>query len=519
MQADDEFVAKRKTLGWRGDLVALGAGAMLPLSFAPYNYWFFGLLAVGLLAQLLRDLSSKRTWLRSLVFGLGMYGTGVSWVYISIHDFGFTGAAPAALMTAAFVSFLALVFSLPFILYGRCVAKSRTAVLLGFPAIWVLGEWSRSWFLTGFPWLFMGYGHISSPLGGWAPLAGVYAVSFAAVFTSTALGFLLLYLEKRLRKNTLHNLSISYVSILLGITIFIWSAGFGLKNIAWTSYSEEDKLTVSIVQPNIPLALKWNPLYRPQIVKTLLSLSSKHWDSDIILWPEAAIPFMYHDADGFVAELEHLASENNTALIAGILYDDTEEEKYYNSIMGIGAAENIYFKQRLVPFGEYVPLEAMLRGIIAFFDLPNSVINRGPPHQANLKARDFEVAPYICYEVVYPDLVAANLGKAAVMVTISNDAWFGNSIGPLQHFQMAQMRALEHGKFMIRGTNTGLSGIINDKGEITLTGTQFVAETLAGEVYRTHGHTPFSFTHSWPIIILSVLLFLLACMLKRQHTD
>lgn len=507
--------AARSILLLLAPVFALGAGALLPLALAPFDVWPVSLFATGLLALLIRGLPRRQLWWRTCLFGLGMFGTGVSWVYVSIHDFGLTGVFLAALMTGAFVAFLALVFALPFVAVTTWTQARPLLFCLGFAALWVLGEWSRSWFLTGFPWLFVGYGHIHSPLSGWAPVGGVYLVSFLTVFSASVLALLLPPIYRKLTTGKDHPWASGLPLVPVTTGVFtIWLMGAALTNVNWTSSTPEDRLTVSIVQPNIPLVLKWNPLYRPQIVRTLLDLTEHEWRSDIILWPEAAVPFLYNDASGFLEELNQFAAPNHAALITGLLYDDLDEDKYYNAIMGLGAAKNIYFKQRLVPFGEYVPLENLLRGLIAFFDLPNSVIHRGPANQKGIQVDGFSIAPYICYEVVYPDLVVDNLRDAELIVTISNDAWFGKSIGPLQHFQMAQMRALETGRYVIRGTNTGVSGIIDPKGRITLSGDQFVDQTLRGEVYRTRGHTPFSQTGSWPLVSLCLLLLFFA---NRKH--
>ncbi|WP_236074799.1 apolipoprotein N-acyltransferase [Teredinibacter purpureus] len=504
--SDTPALHASRTRQWAAHAAALIAGALVPLSLAPYDYWPIAIVGIAIFGFSLQGLNPKHAWLRSLSFGLGLYGCGVSWVYVSIHDFGYTSAALAVLMTFLFVAFLALVFSIPFYIYQRYCALGRLYFLFSFPAIWVLGEWLRSWFLTGFPWLYIGYGHIDTWLSGWAPVLGVYGVSFIVVFSATALCYCVSLFNRR--HTRLH------AGIAVSLTAALWLAGLYLKAVEWTTTTEHDKLTVSIVQPNIPLEVKWNPFYRTAISNQLLELTEEHWQSDLIVWPEASIPLMYHDASDFIQDLNLRAADHNTALISGILYDDDKPNTFYNAIFGAGAANNIYFKQRLVPFGEYVPLEEYLRGLIAFFDLPNSIIQAGPPNQKGIQTDRYTIAPYICYEIVYPDLVANNLGGAPLMVTISNDAWFGESIGPLQHFQMAQMRALENGRYLIRGTNTGLSGIISPKGEAILTGTQFVAETLTGNVYLMRGQTLFSRLGSWPIVVFSLFVLLL-CFLPR----
>jgi len=500
--------------GWLGDLLNLLGGALVPLSLAPWDQWYVGLLACGFLAISLQGLSPGRAWLRSLSFGLGMYTTGVSWVYISIHDFGMAPPLLAGIMTAAFVSFIALVFSVPFYFYQRFVKNSQWGLLLGFPAIWVLGEWSRSWFLTGFPWLYTGYAHLDTWLAGWAPITGVFGLSFLNVFTGVALLRLLDPINRFItRKRPLTGIRPSSLALL--VAAVCWLTGFALQDMTWTTPRDDGKRSVAIVQPNIPLELKWNPFYQRPIMRKLQELTEKQWQNDLIVWPEAAVPLMYHEAEDFLTDMGQQASTHNTALVTGILYDDKKPNTYYNSIIGIGNADRIYFKQRLVPFGEYVPLEKYLRGLIAFFDLPNSVIFPGPKNQKGLSVDDYQISPSICYEVVYPDLVAKNLADAELMITISNDAWFGTSIGPLQHFEMARMRALENGRYMIRGTNTGLSGIISHKGVVETKGNQFLEQTIVGTVYLMQGQTPFNRTGSTPLIILCLGILAVTGLKKR----
>ena len=175
-------------------------------------------------------------------------------------------------------------------------------------------------------------------------------------------------------------------------------------------------------------------------------------------------------------------------------------EGYYNSVTALGQGSGVYHKQHLVPFGEYVPLEDLLRGLIAFFDLPMSAFSSGPADQPPLRAGPYRVAPSVCYEVVYPELVARSARNSDLLLTISNDSWFGNSIGPLQHLQMAQMRALENGRYMIRGTNNGVSAIIDQRGQIVARSEQYVEETLRGEVEVMLGNTPFGSFGVTPVI-------------------
>lgn len=491
---------------WLRVLMAPVAGALVPLSLAPYSWWAVGLLSVALLAAATYRESARRCLILGLFFGFGMYGFGASWVYISINQFGSTSVPLALLLTSLFVAGLALCFSLPFYIYGRWFNKTTLSLLLGFPAIWVLNEWARSWFLTGFPWLYIGYAHLETPLAGWAPVLGVFGVGYIAVYSSCVL------LAMRLRAFSMR----AQLSA-LSVALLLWAGGAALRTVEWTTFDTKP-IAVGMAQGNIPQERKWDPLYLNETFRIFHNLSAPLWDLDWVIWPEAAIPLLYHEA---LADLESLADQANktdTAFITGILYDEQQKQEYYNSIVAVGKGSGITFKTRLVPFGEYVPMERWLRGLIDFFNLPTSVINPGPKYVEGLQAKGVTIAPSICYEVVYPDLVASRAGKANVLLTVSNDSWFGHSIGPLQHFEMAQMRALETGRYMVRSTNNGVSGIIDPKGRVIVKGGRSTREAIVGKVFSASGITPFIFWKSLPAVLLAfAVLATQAAVQRRSH--
>jgi len=490
------------------------AGALVTLSLAPFDVWPLGIIASGLLALSLQNLSPKQTLRRAFTFGLGLFGTGTSWVYISIHDFAYTPMPLAVLMTASFVAFLALIFALPFYVYSRFIRRSPWGMLLGFPCIWVLGEWSRSWFLTGFPWMYLGYAHVETWLGGWAPVLGVYGLSFFTVLSGTALASLVTRLLAHRADATaepraaLKPIDPKLALILIPV-ILTWTAAAALKQYSWTQAHDGKAIDVALIQPNIPLELKWDASYASTIVQILRERTEKHWSKDLIIWPEAAVPYLYQDALPLLESLQEEAQSHQSGLITGIIYDDHHTQKYYNAVTGLGTASGLYFKQRLVPFGEYVPLESWLRDLMYFFNLPQSLIHAGPRDQSILSNQGYNISSMICYEIVYPDLVARLSRDSELMLTISNDAWFGDSIGPLQHFQMAQMRALENQRYMIRATNNGLSGVIGPDGKIIAQAKSFVETDMSAQVQRMQGLTPYARTGSLPFIGLLTLLMLI----------
>ncbi len=493
---------------WGGHSLALASGALTPLGLAPFDLWPLSLLTLALFAVSLQALSARQTLWRSFYFGLGLFGTGASWVYVSIHQFGNAPLLLAALLTLLFVAGLALVFCLPFYAYGRWCNRSHWGLWLAFPALWVLNEWLRSWLLTGFPWLYLGYGHIDTPLAGWAPLGGIFSLSFIHCLTAATLALLLLRPPRRL------------VLAALSLSASVWLAGALLTSQSWTQ-PKGDNISVGLVQANIPQALKWQPHFLQPTLDRYLGMSEELWQHDWLIWPEAAIPLTYHRAGDFLELANQRAQTSNTGLITGILYDDLQQRQYHNSAIGLGTALGIYHKQRLVPFGEYVPLENWLRGLIDFFNLPTSFISKGPDQQRGIQIGALSVAPLICYEVVYPILSAEAAKGADVLLTISNDAWFGASLGPLQHLQMAQMRALESGRYLIRATNNGISAIIDPRGQITKQSQQFVQQTLSGTITAMGGSTPFVRWGNTPILVLCSLLLAVAIYRpkhKKQHT-
>lgn len=482
--------------GWPGHLLALAAGPLVTLSLAPFSLVPAGIFALVLLALLLERLSPAQAFARGWWFGAGFWLSGASWVYVSIHDYGYAPVPLALALTLAYCLSLALLHSLFAWSYVRFLRQRPGGRWLGFAGLWVLWEWFRSWALTGFPWLYVGYAHLHSPLAGWVPLGGVFAASLITALSGAALAQWL----------TPHRSRIALVAVLA-----LWLGGWGLQWIDWTRPKGEP-VSVALVQANVPQQMKWDETYFNDTLRLYRDLSAPLWSqAQIVVWPEAAIPAFYQQARPFIDGQAALAAQHGHALIAGVPYRAEPSAGHprgaiHNSIVTLGEGSGVYHKQRLVPFGEYVPLERWLRGLIRFLDMPMSNFSAGPPNQPPLRAAGLDLGPLICYEVVYPDLVAEWLPHSDALITISNDAWFGRSIGPLQHLQMAQMRALEAGRPMIRGTGNGVTALIDHRGRITAQAPQFQRTTLTGAIQPMEGVTPFARTGVWPSILFSALL-------------
>lgn len=476
------------------------------LGLAPYALWPMTVLSPAALFALLTS-SHWRVggFLTGWLFGIGLFGAGASWVYVSINVYGQASPALAGALTAVFCLGLAVLSGLQTALFCRLKSDRWTDSLLLFPALWVVLEWTRSWLLTGFPWLYAGYGGVDSFAKGWAPVVGVYGMSFILV----AAGSTLTLAARNTRRGA------PRYWLLPGGVAMLAALGQPLQLVNWTTPVGQP-LTAAIYQPNIPLEQKWDRRYFREILQRYQGVTRAELASnDLVLLPESALP-AYRDAISDYLEDWHVAAlAENTALITGIPTRDAAGR--YNSIVGLGTGSGEHHKQKLVPFGEYVPLEFWLRGAIAFFDLPMSQFQAGPPRAPRIQAGHNTVATFICYEIVYPDFVAAGAQESSYLVTVSNDSWFGHSIGPLQHLEMARFRALETGRPLLRGTNNGVSAIIDHRGEVRVSSAQFLEEVIRGEIQPRTGTTPFMRLGSAPIVALCLMVIVAAGIQRRRN--
>ena len=490
----------------RHRLLALFAGLLFPLAFAPYDLWplLFVSVAAGFWCQQQAG-SGKEAFLRGWLYGLGMFGFGVSWVHVSMHDYGYMPLWMAIPFTAMFAAFLALFYGLTFSLSWRL---GRSALV--FTGIWLLLDWLRGWLLTGFPWLYAGYGLIDTPLASLAPLGGVWLLTLATVLLSATL------IQLR-QPGTLR-------WVAAGLSVLVLIAATAGHFLTFT-HANGPEQKVALVQGNIPQDLKWQISMRDETRRIYHELTREIPADTLVLWPESAMTEFYQTITDFIEDEGNQLADRNGALITGIPWRSVSDADitYRNSIAAIplrdseNDSERVYHKQKLVPFGEYVPMQSLIRGLIPFFDLPMSGFTPGDPSQPNLQAMGHTVAPFICYEILYPQLVASRSHDADVLVTISNDAWFGTSAGPLQHFQMARLRALETGRWLLRGTNNGVTAVIDHQGRIVDALPQFERDVLYSQYQPRTGITPFMALGVWPWLVLSVLL-LLPAMLGRGKT-
>lgn len=485
-------------------LLCLLAGSFFTLGLAPFDLKLLSLVSITTFAIALTGQSWRQSLLLGWCYGLGFFGAGVSWVYVSINVYGHAPLALALTLTTFFCAGLALLFAIQAAFFSLLRPTQTGLRIALFACLWVVFEWLRTWLLTGFPWLFAGYTALDTVLAGWAPVIGVLGVSSLIAITAAAMAELIVH----------RNVS-------RGIALATWivsvaGTGYVLGSAQWTQPTGEAR-KVAIYQPNIALEDTWDRTNAPLLLNDFLEHALAHApSSDLVVWPEGALPFYFDQAPGYVSELRRIAKGNDGTIVTGMPTRTGNDR--FNSIVSVGQSSQTYNKQKLVPFGEFVPLEDSLRGVIDFFDLPMSNFSKGDAGQLPLSSNIGPLAPFICYEIVYPDFVAKGSQSSNLLITISNDAWFGSSHGPHQHFQMARYRALELQKQLIRGANNGITAIIDERGGIVEKLPQFERATLEGQVTPREGLTPFARFGSVPVLLISLLFPLfIGIKAKRQR--
>ena len=480
--------------GFNSALMML-AGVIAVASFAPFGWYPLASIALAILFNQWLDDSPWRAMRHGALFGAGFFGAGISWVYVSIHTFGHVHPLPAGLVTALLIAFLSTYPAiLGYVLKRFRPAYSLPAMVAMFPAGWVLSEWFRGWVFSGFPWLSIGTSQIDGPLGGLAPVAGVPGIGLA-VGISAALLVALWRGPRRL--------------LSLSAAVATWLGAYGLGQVEWTQ-PRGDALKVALVQGNIPQEQKWVPDNLMNTLGRYTGLSFNEPDIDLFVWPETAIAAFHHEvAETFLPQLEEQLQEHGSDLVTGIPVLDRESWRYYNAVFSLGGEQGFYYKQHLVPFGEYLPLRWLIGTTLDALAVPNADFSSGGAGQTLLNAAGVPVSASICFEVVFGEQIIRDLPEAALLVNVSNDAWFGDSLAPHQHLEMARMRARETGRPMLRSTNTGISAVIDARGNIVIRSPQFEEAVVTATVQPYQGATPYVLTGNWPVLTLSALLVLL----------
>lgn len=503
---------------WSGYALLVIAGMLNTLAFSPYTLWWMPFITLFIFSlAILKSDSSKQAASYGFCYGLGWFGVGISWVHVSIDQFGGLPLIASLALMALLVSYLAIFPALT--AYLSKLAQRTLPFPLVITACWIATEALRSVFLTGFPWLSLGYSQTDTLLRHYAPWIGEVGIAALLVFMAASIA--MLWQGTRLLQRC-WALALSIGLVLNAIILSQWTG--------WSYSGQQAK--VLLVQGNVQQELRWVPeMEWPTMLKYLDMTRPAFYDHQLIIWPEAAIPRIEPLADSFLENLDRAALYANSAVITGIIDYNLKTQEAWNNLIVVGkqtadAQQGHYFyghsnrfsKHHLLPIGEFVPFEHFLRQLAPIFDLPMSSFSRGSYVQPNLQANGFFLLPAICFEIAFPQQIRANFtDQTQFILTVSNDAWFGDSIGPHQHLQIARMRALEFGRPVLRATNNGITATIDANGQIKQRAPQFTEALLSDEVALTEGSTLYQHYGNWPVYGFSLFTLFLAALRRKRH--
>jgi apolipoprotein N-acyltransferase len=476
------------------------AGAAAVAAFAPVGFLPILFFSFAWLIHLLAAATPRRAFWVAFCFGLGLFGAGVSWVYVSLSQFGGMWPPLAALATFLFCALLACFTGAAGWLQARIPAAPALRACLLIPAAWTLGEWLRSWVLSGFPWLSAGYAATGWPLQGFAPVLGVFGISFVIVSLS---GLVWVVAKKQNKARFMALAGILVVPLL----------GEGLQRATWTEPVGEP-VRVALLQGNVEQEMKFRPERYARTLATYLRLAEET-SARLIVLPETALPRFYDGIDpAYLARLEAAARRNNGDLLVGVPM--RRDGEFYNSIVNLGSApQQVYDKTHLVPFGEFVP--PLFGWVMRMVAIPLSDFGRGRPDQPPFAVAGQRVAATVCYEDAFGDAVGAQARDATLLANLSNVAWFGDSLAPSQHLQIARLRAIETGRVHLTVANTGVSAVIDRDGAVLARLPSFAEGRLEISVQGYAGVTPYMRFADWPIVALSLALLAAAALLAARR--
>lgn len=478
-------------------LVAFILGSASTSIFAPTELAMLAPIATLPMLFIAMTVSPREAGAHYFWFGFGLFLTGTYWIYISVHVVGHAALWIAILLMIGLSGLIATFFRLAGWLTSHLSHGEPWRLLFVGPAAWVLIEWLRGWVLTGFPWLALGYSQIDSPLAGWAPVLGVYGVSFMLVLSTAAvLAFIMTAGRQRV--------------IAAFVVALPWVVGGALGTVEWTE-PYGNAIRTTIVQAGVSQERKWADDQRRLTLDFYRSSTLSVPQSELIVWPEVAIPALIDQVASYLDVVENDARRNQQTVLLGILersFETSKEGRIFNSVLLLGSANRqVYRKRHLVPFGEYFPVPASVREWMRMQDLPHSDLEAGDDVQPLLRtANGTDLAIAICYEDAFAAELLYAFPEAGLMINVSNDAWFGDSIAPHQHLQIARMRALEVGRYVVRATNDGISAFIGPAGELLQTGKQFEAVVMTEDIRSHRGSTVYANYGNWPVVWFCLLI-------------
>jgi apolipoprotein N-acyltransferase len=486
-------------------LLSFAVGASLNLAFAPVGWWPLAILAPATLFALIRGLPPRRAAVAGAAFGMGLFAVGTYWLYTCIHTIGLAPIWLTLFLQAALVAIMASYCALLCFLANRFWLKGGvTRDWLVLPSLWVLLEWLRGWLFSGFPWLSIGYAFIDSPLAGWAPLFGVYGITWAAAFAAVAVQALLAPAASALRRVTaLAALGALFVAPSLA------------SRVAWT-HPVGAAFPIAAVQAAIPQDQKWLQNNRDATFARYARLTDQAWGARLIVWPEAALPVLATSIPDYLQALQATGRSHDADFAIGLVNYDAATNQYFNGLRVLSDSGGWYYKRHLVPFGEYFPVPGFIRSWMRLMSLPFDDLTAGGPHQPLLRAAGQTLGLTICYEDAYGSSQLQVLRQATLLVNVTNNAWYGNSSAPHQHLQISRLRALEAGRYLIRAANDGITALIGPQGQIIARLPQFQEAVLQGEVQPMSGLTPYARWGNYPVVSGALLMLAWGVWRRRR---
>lgn len=466
-------------------------GLLFPLGFAPFHLPGMAIIGMAFFYHGLRSPSLKSPLLSGFLFGLGAFGLGTSWVYVSINEYGHLHSILAAFITFLFLSYLSFFPAIVAYVFSKLDFKNQPLYSgLLFSTLWILGEFARASLFSGFPWLLLGVGQFDTPLKFLLPITGVFGSSFLSCFAATLLSN---GIKAQGRQRSFYLLSV--VGLILFPLLF--------KSLSFIK--EEGKaISVGIIQANLSMRDKWDEKFFRELMQLYQKNIEQSLGTELIVMPESAIPLPSMYVGNFLQRLEAKAKAAGSAILLGIPEPaHWDENTYFNTLLGMGKAKGSYLKQHLVPFGEYIPWP--LQGLSNLLGFPAANIASGESNQNLIQMQNHPIASLICYELAYGSLLRQQLPAAHWIVSISEDGWFGHSLAMYQKLQMAQVLALETGRFHVLSNNNGLSSVINTEGKIIDSLPAFSTGILQTHLFAASGSTPWVRFGDAPILWLSFL--------------
>ena len=477
------------------------------LGFAPIGWWWFPFIGFAALAALVsRAPTVKGGALIGFLFGLGYFLAGVSWVRISLNEFGGMPLPMAWLAAIGFCAFLSLYPLLAGAFTAWAKPKSPLFFAFVFASAWTFAEYLRAHLFTGFEWL--GVGVTQAPLGvmtGIGPLFGSFGVSFVLVLVAAMLSLVLRWV---LKPHGLAQRGVVWRVFSLDLRSGLVLAGlFGVVTISYAigdiSFSEVTgkPVKVSLLQGNVAQSMKWEPEKFADTLALYERLINRA-KGELIILPETAFPApLSRIPPEYIARLEASAKAKNANLVIGVPLQ--EQGKFYNGAISLGIdPTQLYRKAHLVPFGEYLPMRGLLAWFYSNLTIPMSDFSSGDALQPVMKLNGQALGISICYEDTFARDVYRSLPDATLLVNISNDAWFGKSAASEQHLQLSQMRAIEFARPMLRANNTGITAVIDEKGRVTQRLEPFIEGILETTVQGRKGYTPYTAWGDLPILLI-----------------